>query len=213
MRFIHRLIHMFSALLAQFPSRKGEIFLYRARVDIRSLFSLTLPSPDGRGFLVSASLFKKINVGVGSKPTLLCNHARKGIRRGRRPFSKKINVGVGSKPALLCNHARKGIHKVRSQLFFPRHMACTTPFFPHPTLSRRARVFGFGVPFLKKINVGVGSKPTLLCNHTRKGIHKVRSQPFFVRHIASTISFSPHPNPLPKGDGFWFRRPFLKKLM
>ena len=152
MRFIHRLIHMFSALLAQFPSRKGEIFLSRARVDIRSLFSHTLPSPDGRGFLVSASLFKKINVGVCSKPTLLCNHARKGIRRGRRPFSKKINVGVGSKPALLCNHARKGIHKVRSQ-------------------------------------------------------------PFFVRHIASTISFSPHPNPLPKGDGFWFRRPFLKKLM
>jgi len=36
--------------------------------------------------------FKKINVGVGSKPTLLCNHARKGIRRGRRPAPNKVRI-------------------------------------------------------------------------------------------------------------------------
>ena len=64
----------------------------------------------------------------------------------RRPFLKIINVGVGSKPTLLCNHARKSNHKVRSQPFFPRHTACTISFSLTLTLSRRARVFGFGVP-------------------------------------------------------------------
>ncbi len=117
MRFIHRLIHMFFALLAQFPSPKGEIFVQGSRGYTVAFFPHPNPLPEGEGFWFRRPFFKKINVGVGSKPTLLCNHARKGIRRGRRPFSKKINVRVGSKPTLLCNHAQKGIHKVRIQPF------------------------------------------------------------------------------------------------
>ena len=103
MRFIHRLIHMFFALLAQFPSPKGEIFVQGSRGYTVAFFPHPNPLPEGEGFWF------------------------------RRPFFKKINVGVGSKPTLLCNHARKGIHKVRSQPFFPNtqraqlHFSLTLP--------------------------------------------------------------------------------------
>ena len=130
------------------------------------------------------------NVGVGSKPTLFCNHARKGIRRGRYPckarrvyeahtsrFEQNI-VGVGSKPTLFCNHARKSIRRGR-HLLCPVFEQNKNQFYSLTlTLSPRAREFCRGRrprrPVVEKNIVGVGSKPTLLCYHARKSIHRGR---------------------------------------
>ena len=88
------------------------------------------------------------------------------------------NVGVGSKPTLFCNHARKSIHR-------GRHLLCSVfeqnknQFYSLIlTLSPRAREFCRGRrprrPVVEKNIVGVGSKPTLLCYHARKSIHRGR---------------------------------------
>jgi len=70
-------------------------------------------------------VFEENIIGVGSKPTLLCNHARKNIHEGRHPYEarrvyeahtsrfEQNIVGVGSKPTLFCNHVRNGIRRVR----------------------------------------------------------------------------------------------------
>jgi len=107
------------------------------------------PSPNGRGKKRTRPVVVKNIVGVGSKPTHVYNHARKNIRRGRRPRRPVSN------PSLTL------------------------------ALSQRAR----GKADVSRIE----SPLTLTLSQRARG--KTDASP------TSCSEFSPHPDPLPTGEG------------